>query len=111
MIFQETWRQVLAGRKTQTRRVVKAGQPCRWVVGKTYAVQPARTQRAVGRIRITDVRRERLGDITPSDARAEGFDTIDEFVQTWTRLHGRFDPEVIVWVVTFEPVEPEEGAG
>jgi hypothetical protein len=45
----------------------------KWEVGKTYAVQPGRGQPAVGRIRITAIRKERIGDITEEDAIAEGF--------------------------------------
>ena len=100
MIFRQ-WKQVLDGTKTQTRRPVKASQESnRWdietdvineviqwldngkeypanmrsiyVVGRTYAVQPGRGKKSVGRIRITKIRRERLGDISDADCLAEG---------------------------------------
>lgn len=46
----------------------------KWQVGRTYAVQPGRGKPAVGRIRITAIRQERLQDITPQDAAAEGIE-------------------------------------
>lgn len=81
---------ILDGKKTQTRRVchvndkyepLHVGGPAvidtasirnRWVVGQTYAVQPGRGKKAVGRIRITAIRRERLQDISETDVRAKG---------------------------------------
>ena len=62
MIFKpELAEKVLAGEKTETRRVVKDGEvECRYVPGRDYAVQPGRGKRAIGRIYITDVRREKL---------------------------------------------------
>jgi len=94
MIFKQ-WRQVLNGTKTQTRRPVKPNEYAihgapgyaelpieavlikprhaqKWVVGRTYAVQPGRGKKAVGRIRVTKIRRERLGDISDADCYAEG---------------------------------------
>ncbi|MFA4974630.1 MAG: ASCH domain-containing protein [bacterium] len=68
MIFQHTWQQVLDGTKTQTRRL-RAQPP---YVGRTYAVQPGRGKPAVGRIRITAIRQQRVQDITAEDALAEG---------------------------------------
>ena len=92
MIFKQ-WAQVLGGTKTQTRRPVKPDEygvaadydgcsylsvvrrerhALKWYVGCTYAVQPDRGKKAVGRIRITKIRRERLQDITWQDCIAEG---------------------------------------
>jgi len=91
MIFSQTWEQVLSGQKTQTRRPVKDGDVARysvgrspvivaierngrrWLeVGKSYAVQLGRGKKAVGRIRIAGLRRERVQDISEADAIAEG---------------------------------------
>jgi hypothetical protein len=99
MIFKQ-WEQVLDGSKTQTRRLVKPRQETnRWdietdiineviqwldngkeypsnmrglyVVGHTYAVQPP-GKKAVGRIRITKIRREQLKAIHETDCLSEG---------------------------------------
>ena len=106
MIFKQ-WKQVLDGTKTQTRRPVKEHEEAnRWdvetdvineviatypkgkwgswqsvyVVGKTYAVQPP-GKKAVGRIRITKIRREKLQNIDINGVLAEGISL--EEIQTW----------------------------
>ena len=71
MIFQHTWERVLSGDKTQTRRIVKWDESlvrppltvitpdrAKYQVGKTYAVQPARTKKGIARIQITGIRHE-----------------------------------------------------
>lgn len=96
---------VLDGTKTQTRRRSDRYRP-----GRTYAVQPGRGKRAIGRIRVLDVRPERLMDITEDDARAEGFKTQgamsarDQFLQYWHDqvVGGEFDQTAIVNVISFE---------
>ena len=102
MIFQATWQQVIDGSKTQTRRLVKSSDELRdldavkfvyhindgwcgnegpnpeypgrtkWQVGNTYAVQPGRGKKAIARILITGIRKERLQDISPEDVMSEG---------------------------------------
>ena len=105
MIFRQ-WRQVLDGTKTQTRRLWREGdytwitpelgavEPpfvrilevsrhdsqdhhrLRWAVGRDYAVQPGRTKKSLGRIKILEIRRENLQDITVKDVEAEGIDVV-----------------------------------
>jgi hypothetical protein len=154
MIFQHTHEKVLDGLKTQTRRLIKPGEwidvsdppnprvvqmgkdgklRTKWQVGKTYAVQPGRTKKAIGRIRITGIRRERLQDITEEDALAEGCEGLwnpmrgyynfreaptdttlfgkyskDHFKQLWDSIHTkpgtRWDDNPEVWVLEFEVI-------
>ena len=155
MIFRQ-WEDVLAGRKSQTRRLVKEDDHAdnshgrnvpddvwgdqidtvydkngrvRWQVGKTYAVQPGRGKKAVGRIRITEIRRERLQDITPQDCLAEGIELIPNewgtpwyksvegewktargaFADLWNSIHKkpatRWADNPPEWALTFELVQ------
>lgn len=136
MIFQHTHGLVLSGRKTQTRRVIGYGetidlitkpllriwQPLRgkyvftrcgrlkYATGNTYAVQPGRGEKAVGRIRITGMSIERLQNITEADARAEGVASIEEFQALWETIHGkkpgeRWADNPLVVVIEFVCVE------
>ena len=82
-------RAVADGRKTQTRRTVKADKPCRYKEGHDYAVQPGRGKPAICRLNVLEVREEPLGDITHRDAKAEGFRNTAAFKAYWVRLHDR----------------------
>lgn len=111
---------ILAGKKTMTRRPVKPGElaceldlartttrfvaGCRYVPGRDYAVRAGKTAPGIGRIRITAVRLEHLGDITPQDAIAEGFKRTDEFFAHWQQLHGAVEREQWVWAISFDLV-------
>lgn len=125
MIFRpDLARAVMRGAKSQTRRPVKPGeQRCRFHPGGSYAVQPGRGEPAIGRIVVTRVTRERLVELTPADADAEGFATVAEFARTWLDLYdpsyrGALDHAtddealdrwrtrfagVDVWAITFVP--------
>lgn len=101
---------ILAQKKTQTRRPVKPGETeCRYVVGRTYAIQRGRGKKSVGRLRVLGVRRELLHELKPLDALAEGFKSREEFFTYWRELH-KTGPlmEVPVWVITFELVKNED---
>lgn len=100
--------QVLAGAKTQTRRPTTMSPRSPWyeggcslTPGRTYAVCPGRGKPAVGRVRVTAVRREALGAITEDDARREGFESRAAFLDYWRAMHGDVDPAQPVWVVEF----------
>lgn len=113
MIFQHTWQKILSGEKTQTRRIVKDGDALSWVkqmagycvalpiqkpiiardgrylyqVGKTYAVQPARGQKAIARIRITSIKQGDVRHISHADVLSEGFSSKREFLTVWFQMH------------------------
>jgi hypothetical protein len=121
MIFQHTHELVLAGKKTQTRRIVKLddlfthttanmwkfypeqAKACPYTsvsrggrkiycINKTYAVQPARNQKAIARIEIKTIRREDVRNINLKDVTAEGFASHREFLKVWCEMH---DPRAL----------------
>lgn len=103
MIFRpELVEKILAGEKTETRRRVKEGQPCRYKAGQIYSVQPGRGKAGVARIRVGSVRREQLGAIRREDAIREGFWSVSDFLSYWQSLYGSVDLTMEVWVIRFE---------
>ena len=144
MIFKsELCDKVLSGEKTQTRRLKReneyfthgfARQPDsvtrrsettldarKWVVGRTYAVQPGRGKKAVGRIKLLAIREEPLQDISDDDCYEEGIDPYiiavehatfgaigprDEFKTLWDNINKkpgtRWADNPGVWALTFQ---------
>lgn len=106
----------MEGRKTVTRRAVSDNPRSpyhfdhgRNMEGKRIAICPGRGKLRVGTARVASVRREFFCPslITPADARAEGFDSVTEFVGTWVGLHGD-DRRVEVWRIELADVEPTD---
>lgn len=109
MIFSgELCGKVLDGSKTQTRRPVRRDElgekPCPYRVGQTYAVQPGRGKRAVGRILVLSVDRVAVCAISTPDAVAEGFRSGVEFMDRWRSFYGNVDGDC--WRIEFELAEP-----
>lgn len=88
MIFKHTWPLILTGQKTQARFLRHAGwhltgstllewiqskydYRCKWQVGLDYAVQQSPTKPAIARIKLLDIREQRLQHISDSDAYEE----------------------------------------
>jgi len=101
---------VLAGEKTETRRRGRGDEPCRYVVGRSYAVQRGRNLHSEGRIRIVSVHRETLGLIDEEGARREGFADRAAFLRYWAVLHGWANLAERVWVIRFRLDEPKSGS-
>jgi hypothetical protein len=98
---------VLRGKKTQTRRLSD-----RYQVGRIYGIRTWIYEKALARIKITAKRQERLGDISPEDLRREGYETLEEFKEAWTKFYAKklgWHPELIVWVYDFVLVEAPKG--
>jgi hypothetical protein len=53
---------------------------------------------------VTDLKRERLGDMTDADAKAEGYPSLDMYRDLILRMHAgmTWDPDSLVWVHSFE---------
>lgn len=121
MIFQHTLPQIIEGKKTQTRRLAKPNEEAivsrgnikavlqsgrkKWQVGGTYAIQPKRGGAAIGRLEIKCIRQELAIHISHEDALQEGFNDLDEFIETWQKIHGKNSLENAVWVLEFEVKE------
>jgi hypothetical protein len=108
---------ILAGEKTVTRRPVKLEDggyggaiflPCRYKVGKDYAVQPGRGQKAVARIRILSVERGPLKPLRLTvaalvdEGRREGFCDWFGLCDYWRSLYGTYDPAQLVDRIEFQ---------
>jgi len=96
--------QIRRGTKTQTRRQhqrpFKTGETLR--LKRSYTTYWGPTM-----IRITGVRRERLGDCTEADARAEGFRSLEHFRDLWPiYCGGPWDDDLDVVVYDFETWTP-----
>lgn len=123
MIFQHTHHQIPTGEKTATRRKLKQGQRVKdgvlysctgrklhWV-GQTVSVQPGRGKASVGRVTITALYKQKIGDITDNDAMKEGLRPgpdkprpFTQFVGLWLEIHRKIDIKETVVVIEFVPV-------
>jgi uncharacterized protein YhfF len=99
---------VVAGVKTQTCRRLsdKERSPwwreaCAYKVGGSYAVQPGRGEAAIALLVIDAVDKVQLGHITHDDAVAEGCGDVRDFMHTWTKINGYWQPREHVWRLTF----------
>ena len=100
---------------------------------KSYAVQPGRGKKSIGRIMVTAIRKERVQDISESDAMAEGVAQVENglwvcygdcdihseakyrtsatasFMSLWDSINARrgfdWDSNPLVWVIEFKRLE------
>ncbi len=54
------------------------------------------------KIKITGIRKERLCQINSDDALKEGGYTVEEFIEVWKRINGKWNPDSEVYVIDFE---------
>lgn len=98
MFFRFTWKAIFNGRKTQAR-IIEKPQYCK--PGRTVAIQSEHCTQSMGRIEITNVYNERLGDMSIDDVQSEGFDDRTQFIEWWKKINRDYDPDIVVWVVEF----------
>lgn len=108
----------MSGDADRIGMVYHANKRLKWRVGDTYAVQPGRGKKAVGRIRLTAIRQERVNNITESDVIAEGcglrrwwsedWPQTTGFAELWCSIHTApgttWYDNPLVWVLEFEVV-------
>jgi len=89
----------LEGKKTEQRRNGVYGYP-----GETFDLE-GRT------FEITSLTHDRLGDMTEGSARAEGYETLDDYRDLILRMHKgmEWDVEHLVWVHRFRQVDTAAG--
>jgi hypothetical protein len=91
---------ILSGSVTQIRK--NWGKP----MAKVGSVHKAKTalfsKESFASIRITGLRKERLGDISLEDVYKEGYDDLESYKAAWKRSAGVWDPNIMVYVVNFE---------
>lgn len=86
--------------KWQTRRRFNPSRrPA--VPGAIHKLKIDRTRNTYGLIEIGTVYPQRFGDISESDAKAEGFNSIDEYKEYFQAINGRHEADDLIWVVCF----------
>ncbi len=78
-------------------RDMQTVQRRQWRSGRFMPAWAERT-----RLRIVGIEEQRLGDITETDARAEGFTDRAAFMAYFGTLHSETAQEMRVWVIRFE---------
>ena len=103
MIFRRDHLEAIrTGEKTATRQPSNAK---RLRVGEIHrAVTKRGAPRSAGEcfVRVTDVYRQRLEEMTDADADREGGYSLAEFQEMWCEINGEWDPEGRVVVYEFE---------
>lgn len=94
---------ILSGRKTQTRRIWRRQ---RAIVGSIHLAKTLMLSRDFfARLEILNVYKERLGDISDEDARAEGYPNRAAYLQAFRDInHDHIDLDQEVYVVKFRVV-------
>jgi len=117
LFAEEHIKKIRAGEKTVTRRDwdPNYNRPREGVVHGASTEMFQTRQEVHCWIRIETVRQERLGNMRPADARAEGGYSLPEFQALWKDLNGWWDPDAVVDVVEFdyagwEPPEKQRAA-
>ena len=102
MMFDDlTINKIQQDQKDETRRLVRNNRrPA--VPGSIHKLKKDRTNKVYGWIKILDCHQEKLGDLTEEGAKAEGFNSIDEYLDYFEKVNGTKDPDTMVWVVKFE---------
>jgi len=94
--------QIMSGEKTATRRKSRPKVKADGV----YRIRTSFFECLPDRIRVHRLYQQRLGDMTPEDARLEGYASLKDFRRVWNDFYDSWDDEQTVWVVEFEYLGP-----
>jgi hypothetical protein len=100
---------ILTGTKTQTRRLWGR---CHVKVGGIYQARTRLFDKSstFARLKVLAIWPERLFDISEADAREEGYDDRDEFLDAFGDINDDCpEPNPVVWAVKFEVYEVVRG--
>jgi hypothetical protein len=91
---------ILSGRMTQIRKLWDKPMA---KVGSFHKAKTALFSKDYfASIIITGLRREKLGAVTIEDAMREGYDDLVSYKEGWKRINGYWDPNSVVYVVSFQ---------
>ncbi|MBT6148105.1 MAG: ASCH domain-containing protein [Gemmatimonadetes bacterium] len=92
-------RAVLCGAKTQQRRNGVYAYP-----GEQFELEHTRFE-------LSDLRRQRLGDMTEEDAVSEGYTSLDAYKDVILSMHKgmQWDEDALVWLHEFRKVGDDQG--
>jgi hypothetical protein len=125
--FQHTLAALLRGKKTETSRIIRSGERLEdfyydgpnqhvyaandrlvWATNgslfdQTYAIQPRRGQKSIGRFKVEKIWRQDVRTLTVEQLQAEGMPILGgwyHFVQLWAKMHDKafefnFDPSAV----------------
>lgn len=90
--------------KWQTRRRFNPSRrPA--VPGAIHKLKIDRTKNDYGLIEIHKIWIQKFGDISESDVKAEGFDSISEYKKYFQSVNGQHNPDDLIWVVEFRRIK------
>lgn len=92
--------QILAGNKDVTRRMPSGRCPA--IPGHIHKLKIDRTKNTYGLILIEDCRLERLCQLTDEEARREGFNNKEHYMNYFKYLNGDVSDDELVWRIKFE---------
>lgn len=93
---------ILDGKKTETRRLWK--RPLVKVDSAYSARTNFRKNSVFATIKITYIKRERLGAINYNGIKKEGCRSLEEFKKIWIDIYGSWQPSAEVFVIGFQVI-------
>lgn len=110
ILFKEdSKRKILAGSKWQTRKLWDRPRAREGSERLVYLRPPLTGEKPFARVLIKRVWRQRLGDMTQAEAKAEGYESVDTFLEQFRKINNRKVKgdlkEVQVYAVEFQVVE------